>query len=521
MRRCVFGSLWVAVLVFAVASGAFAQDSTITYTKYGQDYAKYGSAQDVPGMCSYASIAKKDYSGKTLKIITDAPPVMGEPTNLHAKQFADLTGAKVDVVYAPFGDLWQRIMVPFQTGVAAYDVMFYGSLWIGDFSNYLAPVPEKYLSSPGMQEVTPTYREVATWGDQMLQYPVDGDRNYLKYRSDIFNDPAMQQKFKDATGHDLGVPKTWEQYNEIAKFFSRWDWAGDGKTHYGSAEITKSDDLMWSAIIDRVAAYAKNPNVTSGFFFDLNTMKPQVNNPGWVKGVQMYVDAKQAWPPGGDNFGLGDEIFSFGGGQTLMSYTWDDAFIQAQEPGNAIRNKVMAAPIPGSNDVWNYQTQQWDHFDTPNNPQYVTWGWTAAVAKASKQQEMAFDYLCFFSNHANHSLDLRIGRFGDNPYKQWDFDASFWEQHDGWTPQVAEAYVNTLDFIDKTNNQVWDLRVPGVNAFMSSLDKGVAQAIAGQKTVQQALDDVASEWEQILKNVGEQKVHDAYAKVVAIENHQY
>ena len=31
-------------------------------------------------------------------------------------------------------------------------------------------------------------------------------------------------------------------------------------------------------------------------------------------------------PPGGINFGLGDEVNSFGGGQTLFSFSWDDAF---------------------------------------------------------------------------------------------------------------------------------------------------------------------------------------------------
>src|SRR3990172_12128564 len=80
----------------------------ISYAAYG-DYAQYGSTPDVAGPCSYASIDQKDYSGRTLKIITHAVPVMGEPTVLHAKQFQDLTGAKVEVVNVPFGDLFQKI----------------------------------------------------------------------------------------------------------------------------------------------------------------------------------------------------------------------------------------------------------------------------------------------------------------------------------------------------------------------------------------------------------------------------
>ena len=228
---------------------------------YAADYSKYGIEADVPGLCSYEAIDAKDYSGRTLNIITHAVPVMGEPTALHAKQFEELTGAKVNVVHVPFGDLFQRIMIPFQTRQDAYDVLFYASLWIGDFNAYLEPVPEKYRNTQSMKDVTVNYKGVATWGDTMVQFPVDGDRHYLKYRTDVFDNPELQAKYKKETGKDLKVPETWEEYNEIAVFFSGWDWDGDGEPNYGSAEVAKRDDLMFSAFISRVAPYAKHPDV--------------------------------------------------------------------------------------------------------------------------------------------------------------------------------------------------------------------------------------------------------------------
>jgi len=482
------------------------------------DYTKYGIEKDIPGKCSYAAIDAKDYSGRTLNIITHAVPVMGEPTALHAKQFSELTGAKVNVVHVPFGDLFQRIMIPFQTGQNAYDVLFYGSLWIGDFAPYLAPVPEEYRNTKAMKLVTPNYIDVATWGDQMIQFPVDGDRHYLKYRTDVINNPEMQKKYKEATGRELRVPTTWEEYDQIARFFNGWDWDGDGETNYGSAEVVKRDDLMFSAFISRVAAYAKHPDVKGGFFFDLKTMEPLVNTPGWVRGLEMFVKAQQYMPPGGNNFGLGDEIFSFGGGQTLFSYSWDDAFIQAMQKDSRIRNKVAAAPLPGSHEVWNRKTGKWDYFDTPSRAPYITWGWTSAVAKTSENKDMAFDYLCFFSNQANTLHDLQIGRFGVNPYRTNHFDPDFWIKNLGWDPKIARTYVKTLSSMDDSKNRVFDLRVPGVNQFMTSLAAGVSEALAGQKTPQEALDGVAAEWRRIVDRIGKDKVRKAYATVVALED---
>ena len=506
MKRYVLAS----ILTFALVAGSFGVQAA--------DYSKYGIEADVPGPCSYASIDAKDYSGRTLNIITHAVPVMGEPTDLHAKQFEELTGAKVNVVHVPFGDLFQRIMIPFQTGQNAYDVLFYASLWIGDFHQYLEPVPAEYLKVSGMQDVTTNYKGVATWDKTMVQYPVDGDRHYLKYRTDVFDNPKMQARYKKDTGKDLRVPATWEEYNAIAIYFSGWDWDGNGKPGYGSAEVTKRDDLMFSAIISRVAPYAKNPNVKGGFFFDLETMKPLVNTPGWVHGLELFVEAQKAWPPGGNSFGLGDEIFSFGGGQTLMSYSWDDAFVQAMQPDSRIRNKVAAAPLPGASEVWNRKTGKWDKFDPPSQAPYITWGWTSAVSKMSKNKDMAFDFLCFFSNEANTTHDLQIGRFGVNPFRNAHFDAKFWSEKLGWNEKVASTYVETLRNMDLSKNRVFDLRVPGVGQFMSSLAAGVSKALAGQETPQKALDGVAAEWEQIVDRIGKEKVRDAYKNVVALED---
>ena len=504
---------------FTTSASALAIIASSAVPVSAQDYTRFGIEQDLPGTCSYAATDAKDYSGRTLNIITHAIPVIGEPTALHAEQFAELTGAEVNVVHVPFGDLFQRIMIPFQSEQNAYDVMFYPSLWIGDFSRFLAPVPEAYVNSTGMMDVTPSFMGVATWNGQMIQYPMDGDRHYLKFRTDVFDNADVQAKYLADTGNELTVPATWEEYNQVAAYFNASDWDGDGELNYGSAEVAKRDDLMFSAFISRAAPYAKHPDVQGGFFFDLETMEPLINTPGFVRGLEMFIEAQASFPPGGTNFGLGDEIFSFGGGQTLMSYSWDDAYIQANQEDSRIRNMVAAAPLPGASEVWNRTTGAWETFETPNRAPYMTWGWSSAVSSMSEEQEMGFDFLCFFSNEANAEHDMQIGRFGVNPYRNAHFDVDYWTGQ-GWTDKTAQTYVTTLSEMEESQNRVFDLRVPGVSQFMSSMANGVAEAMAGQKTAQEALDDVAEEWSEITDRIGEDRLRDAYSNVVTLEDNE-
>ena len=74
--------------------------------------------------------------------------------------------------------------------------------------------------------------------------------------------------------------------------------------------------------------------------------------------------------------------------------------------------------------------------------------------------------------------------------------------------------------MERSDNRVYDLRVPGVGQFMSSMANGVAEALAGQKSAQEALDGVAEEWSAIVDRIGEERLREAYANVVRLEDNE-
>ncbi len=133
---------------------------------------------------SYESIGKKNYKGLILNILTHEKPVMGEPTVLHARQFEKLTGIKINVFHVPFHKLYQETLSGLKNN--KYDIVFYGSLWIADVFQYLEPVPDKMLKSSQFKDILPHYKDIAKWGDISYQVNIDGDRNYLQYRKDLF-----------------------------------------------------------------------------------------------------------------------------------------------------------------------------------------------------------------------------------------------------------------------------------------------------------------------------------------------
>jgi multiple sugar transport system substrate-binding protein len=498
---------------------------TVDYSTWGDAYNGTITVADVPGQCSWEEMSKKDYSGQTLRVLSHVPPVMGEPADLHAQQFAEITGAEVTVEQVPFPEIFSKAQLSFQTGVNAYDVIFGGSQWIGDFQQHLAVIPDEYLNDTELADSTDLVKQIAQWNGESKLYSIDADRHYLKYRTDVYDDPVAQEVYQAEYGVELAVPTTWEEYNRQAAFFAAAYASGGwtptnqpaGVDFYGSVEVMARDNLMFSAFISRVGPYAKHPDVTGGFWFDEN-MVPQVNNPGFVRGLEDFVEAVNFVPPGYSSFGLAEEIASFGKGEAMFSYTWDDAYVEANQPNSPIRTTVAAAPLPGATETWNRVTGEWDSFPEVNYAPYISWGWTAMVTEESPVKQLAFDYLCFFGNEANHTIDLTIGRFGVNPARTANFDASFWTDQAGWDATAASTYIDTLTNYENNTNRVFDLRVPGNGEFYTAMANGVAEALAGQKTPQQALDDVAAEWLTIIDRIGADTIRDAYQAVIRLED---
>lgn len=468
-------------------------------------------------MYSHEAIAKKNYHEVTLNILALDTPVLGEPVELHAREFEKLTGAKLIIHRVPFPQLYQETLLGLRQH--KYDVLFFGSMWIADVFDYLQPLPAEMLNSAQYRDVLPHYKQIASWGNTAFMVPIDGDRHYLQYRRDLLENPNYQKEYLLQTGKELRVPETWPELQEIARFFQGRK-LPNGSVISGIAEVTVSDALLGNYFISRAAPYAKHPNVKGGFYFDLATMRPLVNTPGFVEALKDFVAAQDLYPKGGQTMSFFDTIGTFGRGNVVFSVSWDDPFVEAMETGNPLKNKVAAALSPGSRKVWNRKTSQWDAFPQVNYAPYIVYGWTSGVARSSSYHQAAFDFLGFYANDKNHHVDLHVGRFGMNPFRQSDLNERLWIDHTGWDPAVARSYVATLQKQAASRNRVLDLRIHRGQEYVYLLSVGVYRAITGRDTPQSALDEVARRWQDLTQRIGVDKQREAYSQVVRFEDNE-
>lgn len=448
-----------------------------------------------------------DYTGVTITATTQTGPYIASALQIAAKGWEEKTCGKVNVVEFPWSELYPKIVTSLTSGEDAFDVIAFAPAWAPDFTDYLTEMPAAMQTGPDWEDIAPVYRDaLMVWNGKVLSQTMDGDVHTYTYRIDLFEDSANQEAFKAKYGYDLAPPKTWKAYLDIAEFFQQPD-----KKLWGTAEAFRRGGQQFWFLFSHVAAYTNHPDNKGSMFFDPDTMDAQVNNPGWVRGLEEYIRASQLAPPNALNFSFGEVNAAFAGGQVAESIGWGDTGVIAADPKQStVSGNVGSANLPGSDEIWNYKTGAWDKFDhVIESPFMAFGGWQAAVPATSKNQEAAWNYIAYLSSPEVSGQAAITGGTGVNPYR-----ISHTTNLDLWSGLFSEReateYLGAQQASVTAENVALDMRLPGYFSYTEILEIELSKALAGEVTPQQALDTVAAEWNKLTDEFGRDPQLAAY-----------
>jgi multiple sugar transport system substrate-binding protein len=446
-----------------------------------------------------AAACSPDFSKVTLTAATQTGPYIASAVTAAAAKWKEKTCGTVNAVEFPWSELYPKIVTALSTGEKTFDLITFAPAWSPDLTPFLAEMPAALRTGADWQDIHPVYRErLMVWDGKVLSQTMDGDLHALTYRIDLFEDPAERAAFKAKHGYDLAPPVTWQQYADIAAFFTR-----PAQGLWGTAEAFRRGGQQFWFFFSHAASYTNHPSHPGSMFFDPDTMNAQVNNPGWVKGLEDYIKASKVAPPNALNFSFGEVNAAVAGGQVAMSIGWGDTGVIAADPKQSkIPGKVGSAVLPGSTEIWNYKTKTWDKFpEVVRSPFMAFGGWQAAVPQASANQAAAWDFIQFMTNPEISGKAAITGGSGVNPYRLSHVkDKKLWAAL--FTPREADEYLGAQEASLNAKNVALDMRLPGYFSYTEVLEIELSKALAGQVTPQQALDTVAAEWNRLTDELG-------------------
>ncbi len=449
------------------------------------------------------------YQGQSITVIVPKlhaglirGPVMDE-----AKVFEEKTGAKIRVVTPSWNETIEKTQQSLVDPDLNYDIFVVIAMWNGMLlaQDHIEPVPQWVKDKINWDDVLPIYKNsVLSYNNIAYGMPYDGDCINLYYRKDIFENQAIQEKFKQQFNKELTVPTTWDEYKIVAKFFTGWDWNNDGKVNYGNALLRKTGDIAMLEFFATAAAYAKHPDDLA-YFFDPETLKPRINNEAFVKALEDYIELIDYAPDGVINYAGHDVRNSFVTGQVAMAIDWADLGIYAAENEISKLNsdQVGYAQIPGSNKVFNSKTNVWE--DRLNMVSSISGNWSFFVNKESKNKQLAFEFAAHMTSKDITKKYVAISGNAVNPSRYSHFDdPKSWEQS-GFTYDSAKRYLDAITQSLTNKNVVYDITIPGAGEYYQALDEAVYLALKGSLSIQEALDQAATQWEAITDKLGRDK----------------
>ena len=455
------------------------------------------------------------YAGQTVNVVTFTGPQIAEPLQRRGPDFEKLTGAKINVITVPFADLYQKILTDAATGTNSYDAYVFSPSWFADYvtPGYLEDLTDRIKNDKALQfdDIAPFFADYnMKYQGKLYALPLDGDFQMIYYRTDLLE--------KDG----LKPPATWDDWLAIAKKYNGQDLNGDGQPDYGSCLFKKKGAQSFWTILNIAAPMLQSQGTSQGTFFNTENMQPLVNNAAFKKALEFYKETGKYAHPDELNQDLNDMRNLFLSGRCALGLDWGDIGALAIDPERStVQDKVGAAIMPGWKEVLDFNTGKLVPCDEKTCPYAVNGvnhaplsafgGWSGSVNSASKVKDAAYAFLSYMAAPEQSNVDVTLGKSGFNPFRMSQFlNREEWVKA-GMSPKAAADYLGAIEDSLNNPNMVVDLRIPQAQYYEQVvLDQAVAQYLAGELTVEQAMKQIEDAWNAKTDELGRDQQLAAY-----------
>lgn len=286
------------------------------------------------------------------------------------------------------------------------------------------------------------------------------DAQMLFYRKDLFEDLQYQRMYYEQFKKDLRIPRTWEEYNQVARFFTK-SHNPDSPVPYGST----AGGAPYNSV------YELMPRIwDQGITLDASLREWEASFSQLADGLQDYKEVfSYADPKAADwNWTMQTEAFHQGDAAMMVLYQahFSDYFYALD---SKISNNIGFAPIPGGISVEG--------------------GWLLGIQKQTRMYPAAVQFLQWLLQPDIATAFNLLG--GTLPVKQM-FASNEMKDLYPWLKQSLEVFSHSRPMLQplKDNSTQWE--------FEKAAGRWIHGYIAGNLSEQETLSHISRDYLRIL-----------------------
>lgn len=460
--------------------------------------------------------AAEPFRGMDINVVSETITTHEYESKVLAKAFSEITGINLTHDLIGEGDVIEKLQTQMQSNRNIYDAYINDLDLIGTHSRYDAVVPlTDFMAGEGKDVTSPTLDlddfiglSFTTGPDgKLYQLPDQQFANLYWFRYDWFQREDLQKQFKDKYGYDLGVPVNWSAYEDIAEFFTNDVKEIDGKKVYGHMDYGKKDPSLGWRFTDAwlSMAGAGDKGIPNGLPVDEWGIRVEgcspagssvtrggaANGPAAVYALTKYIDWLKAYAPAeaaGMTFGEAGPVPAQG--QIAQQIFWYTAFTA----------DMAKAGTPVVNDDG---TPKWRMAPSPHGPYWEegmklgyqdVGSWTLMKSTPLERRKAAWLYAQFTTSK---SISLKKTLTGLTPIRQSDLDTQA-------MTDIAPNWGGLVEFYRSPARVQWSptgTNVPDYPKLAQLWWQNVAEAVTGERTPQEAMDNLATEMDRVMQRL--------------------
>jgi multiple sugar transport system substrate-binding protein len=306
-------------------------------------------------------------------------------------------GMDLNLDTMPYDALQQKVFAELASGSPHYDIIIVDTPWMPALTNKIAPITDMVLDHGVSSDLdvtdfiakvffdTAVYKRdqshlhfgntdaidpsaIKAAGFDIFGLPIQANALTMAYRKDLFEDAANQQAFKSKTGKTLAVPGTWDEFAEVAAFFT-----DPGKRRWGTTLMAGAGDWATDDFKSLLAGFGGDGHlIGDDFSITFDTEQG-------VDALNYYVDliqTRKVTPPGTTSASWDNAATSFANGLTAMTMNYHDLSISP-----TVKGEVAYAVVPKGKSIG-------PHFGT----------WMLSVNSFSQNKDWAYQAIKWFTS---------------------------------------------------------------------------------------------------------------------------
>jgi len=446
--------------------------------------ATVASAQTPPGATAEVraiSGAKAYMQAKgltSLKLNMMMPSIFTAGSTLEMAIFEKETGIGVNYFEVGILQIQAKAMSEAVAKSGSFD------FWIGDPIS-LPDLVEAGLARPiddlvargkaDLDDIVPGFQEQARYKAKTYGLVADGDNFIMTIRKDLIDAPGEREKFKAKYGWEPGCPDTYEQWYQLAEFFTR-DPKGTGVPEVYGAMGYRARGWGWRWWLQQF--YAKG-----GVPFD-DGMKPLIAGKEGVEALRDYIALTKFMPKDILGWATPQAYPFYAGGNAFSIMTYPSIAIAAEHPerskvvgrnryclvpGYMVGGKLVRRSLQGYGNIF-YVSNYAKH------PEAAYWLAQYMTSKEVSARLVAGPNSVYDPYRWSHLTDARVIK--------------------ARTKEMVETHLKNAQVMAPM------ILIQGAVEYNDVLDQNIQEALLGKITPEDALKTTAAAWEKITNQIG-------------------